>query len=248
VFDEEEVIALVDASLDFWLTAGRYADRFEREFARLMGVRNALLVNSGSSANLVALSALTSPKLGSRRLVPGDEVITPATGFPTTLNPIIQNGLIPVFVDIDLPTYNLDPSQLEAALSPRTRAIMAAHTLGNPFDLGAVTAFAHEHDLWVVEDCCDAVGSTYGGKAVGTFGDFATASFYPAHHITMGEGGAVLTDSPLLKKLAESFRDWGAATAGAPGRRRHLREAIRLAARRIAPRLRPQIYVFAHRL
>jgi CDP-6-deoxy-D-xylo-4-hexulose-3-dehydrase len=217
VFDADEIVALVDASLDFWLTAGRYADRFEREFARVMGVRNALLVNSGSSANLVALTALTSPKLGSRRLVPGDEVITPATGFPTTVNPIIQIGLVPVFVDIDLPTYNLDPSQLEAALSPRTRAIMAAHTLGNPFDLGAVAGFARAHDLWLIEDCCDAVGSTYGGKPVGTFGDFATASFYPAHHVTMGEGGAVLTGSPLLRKLAESFRDWGRDCWCAPG-------------------------------
>jgi CDP-6-deoxy-D-xylo-4-hexulose-3-dehydrase len=217
VFDAEEVVALVDASLDFWLTAGRYADRFEREFARLMGVRHALLVNSGSSANLIAISALTSPKLGDGRLKPGDEVITPATGFPTTVNPIIQNGLIPVFIDIDLSTYNLDPAHLERALSPKTGAIMAAHTLGNPFDLDAVTAFAKRHDLWLVEDCCDAVGSTYGGKTVGTFGDLATVSFYPAHHVTMGEGGAVLTDSPLLKKLAESFRDWGRDCWCAPG-------------------------------
>ena len=217
VFDEEEVVALVDASLDFWLTAGRYADRFEREFARLMGVRNALLVNSGSSANLVALTALTSPKLGDRRLRPGDEVITVAAGFPTTVNPIVQNNLVPVFVDVHIPTYNIDVSQLEPALSDRTRAIMVAHTLGNPFDLGAVTDFVRKHDLWLIEDCCDAVGSTYCGKAVGTFGDFATASFYPAHHITMGEGGAVLTDSPLLKKLAESFRDWGRDCWCAPG-------------------------------
>jgi CDP-6-deoxy-D-xylo-4-hexulose-3-dehydrase len=217
VFDAEEVVHLVDASLDFWLTAGRYADRFEREFSKAFGTRTALLVNSGSSANLVALSCLTSPKLGAKRLVPGDEVITPATGFPTTVNPIIQNGFVPVFVDIDLPTYNLDPAQLEAALSPRTRAIMAAHTLGNPFDLAAVSAFAREHDLWLIEDCCDAVGATFQGQKVGTFGDLATVSFYPAHHLTMGEGGAVLTDSPLLCKLAESFRDWGRDCWCAPG-------------------------------
>src|SRR4051794_12727769 len=190
VFDAEELIHLVDASLDFWLTTGRYADRFEREFARAFGVRHAVLVNSGSSANLVALTCLTSPKLGDRRLKPGDEVITVAAGFPTTVNPIIQNGLVPVFVDVHVPTYNIDVTQLEAALSPKTRAIMIAHTLGNPFDLGAVTAFAKQHGLWLVEDCCDALGSTYDGKQVGTFGDLATVSFYPAHHITMGEGGA----------------------------------------------------------
>lgn len=209
VFDEEEVVALVDASLDMWLTAGRYADRFERDFARRMGVRHALLVNSGSSANLVALSCLTSPKLEDRRLKPGDEVITVAAGFPTTVNPILQNGLVPVFVDVHVPTYNIDVTQLEAARSDRTRAIMIAHTLGNPFDLGAVAEFAKQHDLWLVEDCCDAVGATYGGRGVGTFGDLATVSFYPAHHLTMGEGGAVLTDRPKLKTLAESFRDWG---------------------------------------
>lgn len=209
VFDAAEMRALVDASLDFWLTTGRFAARFEREFARRIGVRECSLVNSGSSANLLAVTALTSPKLGGRRLVPGDEVITVAAGFPTTVNPILQNGLVPVFVDVTLPTYNVDVTQLDAALSPRTRAVILAHTLGNPFDLAAVTAFARQHDLWLIEDCCDAVGSKYAGRNAGTFGDLATASFYPAHHITMGEGGAVLTDQPLLKTLVESFRDWG---------------------------------------
>ena len=209
VFDAVELRSLVDASLDFWLTTGRYAARFEREFARWMDIRECSLVNSGSSANLLAITALTSPKLGDRRLVPGDEVITVAAGFPTTVNPIIQNGLVPVFVDITLPTYNVDVRQLEAALSPRTRAVILAHTLGNPFDLAAVTAFTRKHKLWLIEDCCDAVGSTYHGRHVGTFGDLATTSFYPAHHITMGEGGAVLTNQPLLRTLVESFRDWG---------------------------------------
>ncbi len=217
VFDGEELVRLVDSSLDFWLTTGRFAEQFEREFAARCGVRHALLVNSGSSANLVALSCLTSPKLGDRRLKPGDEVITVAAGFPTTVNPIIQNNLVPVFVDVDLPTYNIDPSQLGPALSDKTRAIMVAHTLGNPFDLGAVKAFADEHKLWLVEDCCDAVGATYQGKGVGTFGDLATVSFYPAHHMTMGEGGAVLTDRPRLKTLVESFRDWGRDCWCAPG-------------------------------
>ena len=209
VFDGAEMRSLVDASLDFWLTTGRYAERFEKEFARWTGIRECLLVNSGSSANLLAVAALTSPKLGDRRLVPGDEVITVAAGFPTTVNPIIQNGLVPVFVDVTLPTYNVDVAQLEAALSPRTRAVILAHTLGNPFDLAAVTAFTRKHNLWLIEDCCDAVGSTYNGEHVGTFGDLATTSFYPAHHITMGEGGAVLTNQPLLRTLVESFRDWG---------------------------------------
>jgi CDP-6-deoxy-D-xylo-4-hexulose-3-dehydrase len=209
VFDEREIRNLVDAALDFWLTTGRFAERFEREFAQWMGVRHCLLVNSGSSANLVALAALTSPRLGERRLRRGDEVITVAAAFPTTVNPILQNGLVPVFVDVTLPTYNVDTSQLEAALSPRTRAMIFAHTLGNPFDVGAVASFAQKHDLWLVEDCCDAVGSTYFGRKTGTFGDLATVSFYPAHHMTMGEGGAVLTNTPLLHTIAESFRDWG---------------------------------------
>jgi CDP-6-deoxy-D-xylo-4-hexulose-3-dehydrase len=218
VFDERELVNLVDASLDFWLTTGRYAERFEREFASLFGLRHALLVNSGSSANLVALSCLTSSKLGKRRLRAGDEVITVASSFPTTVNPILQNGLVPVFVDVDIPTYNIDVQMLEAALSDRTRAIMVAHTLGNPFDLDAVTAFAREHDLWLIEDCCDALGSTYRGKMVGTFGDLASVSFYPAHHITMGEGGCVLTNKGRLKVLAESFRDWGRDCWCAPGK------------------------------
>jgi len=209
VFDAVELQHLVDASLDFWLTTGRYAARFEKEFARWMEIRECLLVNSGSSANLCAVSALTSHKLGDRRLTPGDEVITVAAGFPTTVNPIIQNGLVPVFVDVTLPTYNVDVTQLEAALSPRTRALIIAHTLGNPFDIDAVTEFARRHKLWLIEDCCDAVGSTWRGRKVGGFGDLATTSFYPAHHITMGEGGAVLTNQPLLRTLAESFRDWG---------------------------------------
>jgi CDP-6-deoxy-D-xylo-4-hexulose-3-dehydrase len=209
VFDATELQYLVDASLDFWLTTGRFAEQFEREFARFLGVRYAILVNSGSSANLLALSCLTSPKLGDRRLKPGDEVITVAAGFPTTVNPIIQNGLVPVFIDITIPAYNVDVTQLDAALSERTRAIMLAHTLGNPFDVDAVVAFAKKHDLWLIEDCCDAIGSEYKGRKAGTFGDLATASFYPAHHITMGEGGCVMTNSPQLKTLVESFRDWG---------------------------------------
>jgi CDP-6-deoxy-D-xylo-4-hexulose-3-dehydrase len=209
VFDGDELAALVDSSLDFWLTAGRYAARFETEFAKLMGVRYALLVNSGSSANLVAFSVLMDETLGDRRLRPGDEVITVAAGFPTTVNPIVQNGCVPVFVDIELSTYNLDVASLENAISDKTKAIMIAHTLGNPFNLDAVTSFAKRHNLWLIEDCCDAVGSTYRGRNVGSFGDLATCSFYPAHHITMGEGGAVLVNNPQLKKVAESLRDWG---------------------------------------
>ncbi|MBI3823363.1 MAG: lipopolysaccharide biosynthesis protein RfbH [Planctomycetes bacterium] len=209
VFDDDDMVHLVDSSLDFWLTTGRYAAQFEREFASFWGLRHAILVNSGSSANLIALTCLTSPKLGDRQLRPGDEVITVAAGFPTTVNPIIQNRLVPVFLDVKIPTYNVDVDQLEAALSPKSKAIMIAHTLGNPYDLGRVHAFAEKHGLWLIEDCCDAAGSTYRGQAVGTFGDLATCSFYPAHHITMGEGGCVLTDRPILKTLAESFRDWG---------------------------------------
>jgi len=209
VFDGEDLRYLVDASLDFWLTTGRFAAEFEPAFAAVMGARHCSLVNSGSSANLLALTALTSPELGARRLLPGDEVLTCAAGFPTTVNPILQNQLAPVFLDVDIPTYNLDTRGLEAAIGPRTKAIMVAHTLGNPFDLGTVMEVARRRGLWVVEDCCDAVGATYGGKPVGSFGDLATVSFYPAHHITMGEGGAVLTSDPLLKKLVESYRDWG---------------------------------------
>jgi CDP-4-dehydro-6-deoxyglucose reductase, E1 len=209
VFDATEMEHLVDSSLDFWLTTGRFAKQFEKKFAQRFGVRHCLLVNSGSSANLVALSALTSPTLGGRQLRPGDEVITAAAGFPTTVNPILQNNLVPVFLDAHIPTYNLDVTQLEAARSDRTRAIMVAHTLGNPFDLEAVMAFARRYNLWVIEDTCDALGATYNGQKVGTFGDLSTMSFYPAHHITMGEGGAVMTNNSALKKLVESFRDWG---------------------------------------
>lgn len=209
VFDDEELVKLVEAGLDFWLTSGRFARQFEREFAQFFGISHAMLVNSGSSANLLALSCLTSPKVGERRLHPGDEVITVAVGFPTTVNPIVQCRLIPVFVDVTIPTYNVDIGQIEAALGERTRAIMLAHTLGNPFDLAAVVNFAQRHNLWFIEDCCDAVGGTYNGQKVGTFGDLATVSFYPAHHITMGEGGCVLTNQSLLKTLVQSFRDWG---------------------------------------
>ena len=218
VFDLDDVRSLVDSSLDFWLTTGRFAHQFEVEFARFFKMRHALLVNSGSSANLLALTCLTSPLLKERQLKPGDEVITVATGFPTTVNPIFQNNLVPVFVDVDIPTYNIDVTQLEAALSEKTRAVMIAHTLGNPFNLEAITAFCKQHDLWLIEDCCDAVGALYNGQPVGRFGDVATVSFYPAHHITMGEGGAVLTDKPKLKKIIESFRDWGRDCWCEPGK------------------------------
>ncbi len=209
VFDEQELVKLVDSSLDFWLTTGRYALEFEERFAEWIGIKHCLLVNSGSSANLLALSALTSPKLGDKRLVPGDEVITVAAGFPTTVNPIFQNQLVPVFIDVELPGYDIDIKQLELALSKRTKAIMIAHTLGNPFNLEQVMDFVQKHDLWLIEDNCDAVGSTYQGKKTGTFGHISTVSFYPAHHMTMGEGGAVLTSDTRLKKILESYRDWG---------------------------------------
>jgi CDP-4-dehydro-6-deoxyglucose reductase, E1 len=219
VFDAEDLTHLVDSSLDFWLTTGRFAHQFERRFAKeVFGRRHAILVNSGSSANLVAFSALTSKKLGSRRVKPGDEVITVATGFPTTVNPAIQFGAVPVFLDVDVPTYNIDVTHLEDALSPKTRAVMIAHTLGNPFDLATVSRFCEDNDLWLVEDCCDAVGATYDGRHVGHWGDFATTSFYPAHHITMGEGGAVITNKGKMKVLAESFRDWGRDCWCEPGK------------------------------
>jgi CDP-6-deoxy-D-xylo-4-hexulose-3-dehydrase len=209
VIDGDDIAAVVDSALDGWFTTGRWAKEFEKKLAKFVGVRSASLVNSGSSANLVALSALTSPKLGDRQLKPGDEVITVAAGFPTTVNPIIQNRLIPVFLDVTLPTYEVDVTQLEAAYSPKTKVVMIAHTLGNVFNLDAVTAFCKKHNLWLIEDCCDALGSTYKGQKVGTFGDIATVSFYPAHHITMGEGGAVMTGKPALQVLIDSFRDWG---------------------------------------
>jgi CDP-6-deoxy-D-xylo-4-hexulose-3-dehydrase len=217
VLDSGDLRHLLDASLDMWLTTGRYGERFERDLAKTVGVRHSLFVNSGSSANLLAISALTSPSLGDRRLRRGDEVLTVAAGFPTTVNPIVQNGLVPVFVDVELGTYDPDPELLLRAIGPRTKAIALAHTLGNPFDLDAVTAIAREHGLWLVEDNCDALGSTYRGQMTGSFGDIATCSFYPAHHITTGEGGAVLTNRPRLKKLLESFRDWGRDCWCAPG-------------------------------
>jgi CDP-4-dehydro-6-deoxyglucose reductase, E1 len=209
VFDAEELCNLVDASLDFFLTANRYAERFEADFADYLGVTDALLVNSGSSANLVALTALTSPMLRDRRLQPGDEVVTVAAGFPTTLAPILQNNLVPVFVDVNLGDYTANSDQLRDAIGPKTRAIMMAHTLGVPFDLDVVTDLAKKHDLWVIEDNCDALGSRYRGRLTGTFGHLATFSFYPAHHITMGEGGAVATSDDQLGRIARSFRDWG---------------------------------------
>jgi CDP-6-deoxy-D-xylo-4-hexulose-3-dehydrase len=217
VFDAAELRLLVDASLDFWLTTGRFAAEFESRFADVMGSGRALLCNSGSSANLLALSALTSPELGDRALRPGDEVVTCASGFPTTVNPIYQNGLVPVFVDVDPKTYNVDPALLADAVGPRTRAVALAHTLGNPFDLAAVMKICADHDLWLVEDTCDAVGATFGGRPVGSFGELATVSFYPAHHITMGEGGCVLVNEPKLERIVESFRDWGRDCWCAPG-------------------------------
>ena len=209
VYDEKDIISLVDSALDFWLTSGRYANQFETEFAEFLGVKHCLLTNSGSSANLLAVSALTSPKLGEKRLKPGDEVITVAAAFPTTVNPIIQNNLIPVFVDVDLGTYNIQADKIEDAISDKTRAIFIAHTLGNPFDLNKVMEVAEKYDLWVIEDNCDALGSKYKEQHTGTFGHIATFSFYPAHHITMGEGGALVTNDIQLKRLIESFRDWG---------------------------------------
>ncbi len=217
VYGAAEMRSLVDSSLDFWLTTGRFNDAFEARLAAFLGRRFALTCNSGSSANLIAMTALTSPMLGKKRLRPGDEVITCATGFPTTLNPAIQNNLVPVFVDVDIPTYNIRPDMIEAAVSEKTRAIMVAHTLGNPFDLDAVMAVAKKHDLYVVEDCCDALGATYDGKLVGTFGNVGTLSFYPAHHITMGEGGAVFKQDGIVKRALESVRDWGRDCYCAPG-------------------------------
>lgn len=209
VYDEEEMALLVDASLDFWLTAGRYAKQFETEFAEFLGMKYCLLTNSGSSANLLAMSALTSPKLGERRLNPGDEVITTACGFPTTLNPILQNNLTPLFLDVELGTYDIKTDLLEEAITDKTKAIFVPHTLGNPADLNTITEIAHDHGMWLIEDNCDALGSLYDGKYTGTFGDISTFSFYPAHHMTTGEGGAVLTDNHNLKKIILSFRDWG---------------------------------------
>jgi len=209
VFDADEMQHLVDSSLDFWLTTGRFAEQFETQFAKVMGMKHALLCNSGSSANLLAVTALTSPRLKKRALKDGDEVITVAAGFPTTVNPILQNRLVPVFVDVQLGTYDATMESIEAAIGPKTKAIVMAHTLGNPFNLDGVMSIAKEHNLFVVEDTCDAVGATYNDKPVGSFGDISTTSFYPAHHITMGEGGCVLVKSAPMKKIVESLRDWG---------------------------------------
>lgn len=214
----EELKLMVEASLDGWLTTGRFNEAFEQNLAQFLGVKYVITVNSGSSANLVAFNTLTSPKLGDRAIKAGDEVIGVAAGFPTTVNPIIQFGAVPVFVDIELGTYNINPEKIEAAIGPKSRAIMLAHTLGNPYNLDVVTNLCKKYGLWLIEDCCDALGSTYANKLVGTFGDIGTLSFYPAHHITMGEGGAIFTNNPELKQIAESFRDWGRDCYCAPGR------------------------------
>jgi CDP-4-dehydro-6-deoxyglucose reductase, E1 len=218
VLGAAELKNMVEASLDGWLTTGRFNDEFEKRLADFIGVKHLVTVNSGSSANLVAFSALTSPKLGERAIQPGDEVIGVAAGFPTTVNPIIQNGAVPVFVDVSLATHNIDTDKIEAAISPKTKAIMLAHSLGNPFNLDIVTALCKKYNLWLVEDCCDALGATYNGQMVGTFGDIGTLSFYPAHHITMGEGGAVFTNNAKLKKIIESVRDWGRDCWCPPGK------------------------------
>ena len=218
LIDAAELKNMVEASLDGWLTTGRFNFQFEKKLATFLGVKHLITVNSGSSANLVAFSTLTSPKLGDRAIKPGDEVIGVAAGFPTTVNPILQFGSIPVFVDVDPLTHNIDASKIEAAIGPKTKAIMLAHSLGNPFNLDVVTLLCKKYKLWLVEDCCDALGSTYRGQLVGTFGDIATLSFYPAHHLTMGEGGAVFTNSDELKKIAESFRDWGRDCYCRPGK------------------------------
>lgn len=218
IIDEDDIMLGLESVLDGWLTAGRFAAEFERELARFFGSRFSLLVNSGSSANLLAFYTLTSPKLGDEAIKPGDEVISVAAGFPTTVNPVFQFGCVPVFVDIDIPTYNIKAADIEAAVTPKTKAIFIAHTLGNPFNLDVVMEVARKHNLWVIEDDCDSLGATYRNKKTGTFGDLATLSFYPAHHITMGEGGAVLINNPKLKKIAESFRDWGRDCWCEPGK------------------------------
>jgi len=218
VIGAPELRNMVEAVLDGWLTTGRFNDTFEQRLAKYLGVKHLLTVNSGSSANLVAFSALTSPRLGERAIRPGNEVIGVAAGFPTTVNPILQFGAVPVFVDVDIPTYNIDAGKVEAAIGPKTRAVMLAHTLGNPYNLDVITALCRKYNLWLIEDCCDALGSTYDGRLVGTFGDIGTLSFYPAHHITMGEGGAVFTNNFDLKQIADSFRDWGRDCYCAPGK------------------------------
>ncbi|WP_428897645.1 CDP-6-deoxy-D-xylo-4-hexulose-3-dehydrase [Parelusimicrobium proximum] len=218
MLDEKDLDGMIDASLDMWLTAGRFNDEFEAEFAKFLGVKYALSTNSGSSANLLALSALTSHKLGDRQLRKGDEVITVAAGFPTTVNPIIQNGLVPVFVDCEIGTYNIDASKIESALTPKTKAVFLAHTLGNTFDLDVISDICKKHNLWLIEDSCDALGAEYKGKKVGTIGHIGTFSFYPAHHMTMGEGGAVVTNDPALYRIIMSFRDWGRDCWCKPGK------------------------------
>ena len=218
VVGTKEMELMVEASLDAWLTTGRFNDEFEIRLAKYIGVKHLITVNSGSSANLVAFSALTSPRLGERAIKPGDEVIGVAAGFPTTVNPILQFGAVPVFVDVEIPTYNIDAPKIEAAISPKTKAIMLAHTLGNPYNLEVIVALCKKYNLWLIEDCCDALGATYNGQMVGTFGDIGTLSFYPAHHITMGEGGAVFTNNYELKQIAESFRDWGRDCYCPPGK------------------------------
>ena len=218
VLDEDDILLGIDSMLDAWLTAGRYSEEFERKLARYMGARFSFLVNSGSSANLLAFYALTSPKLGDRAIKPGDEIITVAAGFPTTINPMLQFGCLPIFLDIDIPSYNIKADQIESAITPKTKAIMLAHTLGNPFNLDIVMSIAKKYNLWVIEDDCDSLGATYNEKKTGTFGDLATLSFYPAHHITMGEGGAVLVNNAQLKKITESFRDWGRDCWCPPGK------------------------------
>ena len=218
VIGAREMELMVEASLDGWLTTGRFNDEFEKKLAAFLGVNYLITVNSGSSANLVAFSTLTSPRLGDRAIKLGDEIIGVAAGFPTTVNPILQFGAVPVFVDVELGTYNIDATKIEAAISPKTKAIMLAHTLGNPYNLKVIVALCKKYNLWLIEDCCDALGATYNGQLVGTFGDIGTLSFYPAHHITMGEGGAVFTNNPDLKLIAESFRDWGRDCYCAPGK------------------------------
>jgi len=218
LISHEELVAMVDASLDGWLTAGRFNIAFERQLSKFLGVKHVLTVNSGSSANLIAFTCLTSPKLGDRAIQKGDEVISVAAGFPTTVNPILQFGAVPVFVDVTLETYNIDVSAIEAAITSKTKAVMLAHTLGNPFNLDVITKLCKKYNLWLVEDTCDALGSTYRERKVGTFGDIGTLSFYPAHHITMGEGGAVFTNNDELRVIAESFRDWGRDCYCLPGK------------------------------
>ena len=217
VLSATEFMAMADAVLDGWLTTGRFNEQFQNELSKFIGVKHALTTNSGSSANLLALTALTSAKLGARRLQPGDEVITVAAGFPTTINPILHNRLIPVFLDVDIPTYNIRSNLIEDAITEKTKAVMLAHTLGNPYDLDTVKSLCDHYGLWLIEDCCDALGSEYGNQKVGTFGDLGTLSFYPAHHITMGEGGAVFTNNSELRPIVESFRDWGRDCYCEPG-------------------------------